>query len=315
MYPEISPIRELRHALSQLRLADLAVGRDGRNRTLLSAFAAKTGRNAPSNSRFIFGPSVWLRGLIKPEPGRAIAYVDWSQQEFGIAAALSGDETMMAAYTSEDPYLTVGKQAGVIPADGTKKTHKRERDTFKQVVLATQYGMGSTGLAEKLGVSPAHARELLDRHRAAYPRFWAWSDSAVNHGMMHGYLYTTFGWRVHLGEEDNPRSLRNFPVQANGAEMLRLACCFATERGISVLAPVHDALLVEAPIETINETVAATQLAMADASAVILDGFRLRSDDKVVCFPDRYMDEDRGLAMWNRVAGLRGWQPVARRGE
>jgi hypothetical protein len=68
--------------------ADLAVGHDGRNRCLLSAFRSLTGRNQPSNARFIFGPSCWLRGLIRPEPGRAIAYVDWSQQEFGVAAAL-----------------------------------------------------------------------------------------------------------------------------------------------------------------------------------------------------------------------------------
>ena len=62
--PLVSPIRELRSSLSEMRLADLAVGRDGRNRTLLSPFRARSGRNQPSNSKFIFGPSVWLRGLI-----------------------------------------------------------------------------------------------------------------------------------------------------------------------------------------------------------------------------------------------------------
>jgi hypothetical protein len=69
--PRISPLRELRSSLAQLRLAKLAVGSDGRNRTLLSAFGAKTSRNLPSNAKYIFGPSVWLRGLIKPEPGSA----------------------------------------------------------------------------------------------------------------------------------------------------------------------------------------------------------------------------------------------------
>src|SRR5204862_460763 len=56
-FPQVAPMRELRHALSQLRLNDLAVGPDGNNRCLLSAFSAKTSRNAPSNSKFIFGPS------------------------------------------------------------------------------------------------------------------------------------------------------------------------------------------------------------------------------------------------------------------
>lgn len=71
-YPTVAPIRELRMSLSKMRLADLAVGRDGRNRCLLSPFRARTGRNQPSNSAFIFGPAVWQRGLIRPTPG-----VDW----------------------------------------------------------------------------------------------------------------------------------------------------------------------------------------------------------------------------------------------
>ena len=93
-YPIVNPMRELRASLSQLRLEQLAVGQDGRNRVMLSAFRAKTGRNAPSTTGFIFGPAVWLRHLIRPEPGYGVAYVDYEQQEFGIAAALSGDTAM-----------------------------------------------------------------------------------------------------------------------------------------------------------------------------------------------------------------------------
>ena len=77
IYPRVAPLRELRNSLADLRLNDLAVGRDGRNRTILSAFRSRTGRNQPSNTRFIFGPSVWLRGLIKPPAGHAVAYLDW----------------------------------------------------------------------------------------------------------------------------------------------------------------------------------------------------------------------------------------------
>ncbi|HEY2416168.1 MAG TPA: hypothetical protein VGI40_28255, partial [Pirellulaceae bacterium] len=116
-YPAVAPLRELRHALGEMRLfEDLAVGTDGRNRCLLSAFRSLTGRNQPSNAKFIFGPSCWLRALIRPEAGRATAYVDWSQQEFGIAAALSDDAAMQQAYLSGDPYLSFAKQAGAVPA-------------------------------------------------------------------------------------------------------------------------------------------------------------------------------------------------------
>ena len=68
-YPAISPLRELRSSLSDLRLNDLAVGHDGRNRAMLSAFRARTGRNQPSNSKFIFGPSVWISRLNQTAAG------------------------------------------------------------------------------------------------------------------------------------------------------------------------------------------------------------------------------------------------------
>jgi hypothetical protein len=58
-YSEVAPLRELRVSLSQMRLSELAVGSDGRNRCLLSAFRARTGRNQPSNTRFIFGTAVF----------------------------------------------------------------------------------------------------------------------------------------------------------------------------------------------------------------------------------------------------------------
>src|SRR5262249_46047012 len=302
-HPQVAPLRELRHALGQLRLEDLAVGPDGRNRVLLSAFAARTGRHQPRNSPDGVGPSPWVRGLIQPGPGRALAYVDWSQQEFGIAAALSGDPAMMAAYRSGDPYLAFARQAGAVPPDATKKSHAAVRNQFKQCVLAVQYRQGANGLALRLGVSAAEARELMDLHRRTYPVYWKWSDSAEAHAMLLGRLHTTLGWQVHAGPDANPRSLRNFPMQANGAEMLRLACIDLTEGGVLVCAPVHDALLVEGPADGIEEVVSRTQASMRRASEVILSGFSLQSDAKVVAYPARYMDE-AGQGMWDTVLGL-----------
>lgn len=299
-YRRVAPLRELRVALSQMRLADLAVGRDGRNRCLLSPFRAITGRNQPSTTKFIFGPSVWLRSLIRPEPGFGLAYLDWSQQEFGIAAALSDDPLMRAAYESGDPYLAFAKQARAIPPEGTKASHSAVRDQFKACALAVQYGMGADSLSQRIGRSTAEAHRLLQVHHQTYRQFWRWSDAAVDYANLYATLHTTFGWRVHAGPRTNSRSLRNFPMQANGAEMLRLACCLATERGVEVCAPVHDAILIEAPLDDLDAAVATAQAAMSDASAVVLGGFRLRSDAKVIRYPDRY-DDERGQAMWRTV--------------
>jgi hypothetical protein len=303
-YPAaISPIREIREILSKLKMQSLTVGQDGRNRYLLSAFSSRTSRNQPSATKCIFGPSTWLRCLIKPEPGRALAYVDWSQQELAIAARLSGDPAMQEAYTSGDFYLTFAKMAGAAPPDATKETHAAVRDAFKVVSLGVLYGLSAPGLARRLNIAPCDARRLLQQHREVFHVFWQWSDAIEAQGMLVGVLSTVFGWTLHVGPESNPRTLRNFPAQANAAEMMRIACSLAIERSIQVDAVVHDALLVEGSLETIDAVVSETQAAMREASALVLPGFPLRSDVKIVRYPDRYTDV-RGVQMWETIQGL-----------
>jgi DNA polymerase I len=302
-YPLVSPYRELRSSLSDLRLNDLAVGSDGRNRTILSAFRARTGRNQPSNSKFIFGPSVWLRGLVQPPPGHGVAYIDYKTQEFAIAAALSGDTNMQAAYRTGNPYLAFGKKIGAVPDDANKNTHPSEHALFKAVVLGIGYGMEADTLARRIGRSTIVARDLMRGYREAFPRSWCWSDAAVDQAMITGSLHTVFGWHVHVGESVNPRSLRNFPMQANAAEMLRLACCFITEAGIEVCAPVHDAILICAPLDRLDADVEKTRALMTEASRIVLDGFEVGTDADVIKYPDRVRDP-RGAVMWDRVSHL-----------
>src|SRR5262249_50415110 len=157
-----------------------------------------------------------------------------------------------------------------------------EREQFKTVALGVLYGLSAEGLARKLNIPPCRGRELLRLHQETFRTFWQWSDRVEREAMLTGRLRTVFGWAVHVGPDANPRSLRNFPMQANGAEMMRLACCLATERGIMVCAPVHDALLVEGPADGIEGVVSATQVVMRVASELVLPGFPLRTDTKVV---------------------------------
>ena len=92
-------------------------------------------------------------------------------------------------------------------------------------------------------------------------------------------------------------------MQANGAEMLRLACIMGTEEGIEICAPVHDALLICAPLEDLDARIARMREIMAEASSIILNGFVLNTDVDVVRYPDRYMDP-RGEVMWAKVTEL-----------
>jgi DNA polymerase I len=325
IYPVIAPLRELRYTLSQLKLWRLTVGSDGRNRCLLSPFSSRSSRNQPSSAKFIFGPSVWLRNLIEPPPGHGLAYLDYEQQEFAVAAALSRDPNMLAAYESGDCYLAFAKQAGVVPVDGTKLSHPVERELFKLCVLAVQYGMEARSLAVRIGRPEFEARRLLQHHREIYRRFWQWISNLVDHAVLSGYQQTVFGWTNWIpatgralvkkrdgdsrgnglrdGESFNPRSLRNFPMQATSAEILRLAICLGVERGVEVCAPVHDAVLICAPLDRLEADVERMLQCMAEASRVVLNGFEIRTEAKPVRSPDHYSDP-RGERMWQEILSL-----------
>jgi hypothetical protein len=112
-----------------------------------------------------------------------------------------------------------------------------------------------------------------------------------------GNLTSVFGWRIAVGAVANPRMLRNFPLQSNGAEMLRLACCLATESGIQTCMALHDTLQIDAPLGELDDSVRRTQEHMAELSRIVLDGLELRSEAKVVRAPERWRDA-RGGAVW-----------------
>ncbi len=303
IHSELNALRELRHALSQTRLNDLTVGADGRNRVMISPFGARTSRNTPSNSKFILGPSVWLRGLIKPPPGSAVGYIDWVAQEIGIAAARSNDSAMKSAYESGDPYLWFAKAAKAVPEDATPQTHKLERALHKQCMLGVNYGMEERSLSLRINQHVLVARSMLLRHREIFWRFWEWSDNQVRRAMLTGITSTIFGWRYHVTTDHNVRSIRNFSMQATGAEILRLAICLGVENGIEICGPAHDAVFILAPLEQLGKDIARMRDFMEEASRIVLGGFKLRTEFTAVRYPKRHMDP-RGREFWDIVMSL-----------
>ena len=304
-YPKVQPLHELRKTLSEFKLNKLAVGKDGRNRTLLSPFAAKTGRNQPSTAKFIFGPAKWVRGLIKPEIGMSLAYCDWSSQEIAIAAALSGDELLWKAYESGDPYIAFAIQAGLAPSDATKETYKDIRNRCKSVVLGTNYGMSAYGVAQAAKIHVLEAKSLLQKHHETYKKFWSWDDNNKNIGLLGLKLETCFGWPIQVESGHvKANTFLNWPMQAHGAEMIRIASVLAVERGLKLCAPIHDALLIESSNDQIDTDVTKLKECMSEASEGVLGTGKIcRVDAEIVKYPDRYMDE-QGQEMWDKIMML-----------
>ena len=96
-------------------------------------------------------------------------------------------------------------------------------------------------------------------------------------------------------------AIRNFPLQAHGSEMIRLACALAQERGLMVNLTVHDALLIETDIDTVDEAAQTCIEAMENASEMILGNFRLRANvDRICRYPEPY-NPGTGEQLWQKI--------------
>jgi hypothetical protein len=300
-YPYLEPLRQTRKFLTTLRHFNLPIGSDGRCRVHPWPWWTATGRSQPKGGGFIFSLPAWARFLIKPGVGQALAYVDLVGAEFGIAGALSGDRAMLDAYRSrEDVYLRLAKVAGAVPPDATKKSHPDERKLYKVGMLGAQYGQTAAGLSRNAGI-PLWVAEKVHRDlRRAYQRYWRWSEDAILRVEVSGRISTPLGWSMPVDKETPSTTLSNFPMQAGCAEIMRLAASFMVDEGLALCATVHDAVLIEAPIGQIDADAETAKRCWARASEIVLGGFALDADAKVVRYPDVYHDED-GEEMWNRL--------------
>lgn len=312
VHPELQPIKELRSLISKLNIKNLVVGSDGRSRAMISPFSTKTGRNAPKGEksratdlrpRFMFGLPACLRSLMKPEKGTVLAYIDYSQQEFFIAAVLSKDAAMRFAYDSGDPYLAFAKLAGAAPENATKHTHKEVRKLFKSCVLGVQYGLGADSLAINIGKPLPYAKELLEHHKRVFKDYWQWGKIYWHTACLEKSVQTCFGWRMKVFGVTNKEMLtvRNFPIQATGAEILRVACILLVENNIKIIAPVHDAIMIECKEETADFEINFAKTLMENASEIVLgSGNRLKTDVDLICYPNRFIDE-KGAETWGEI--------------
>lgn len=226
------------------------IGSDGRLRCFFNPYGTQTSRNAPPAKNFILAMSAWLRSCIQPPEGYAITAVDYSSEEFIIAACEAQDRNMETAYDSGDVYIGFAKLAGAVPTTATKKSHPVIRDEFKAVVLGMQFSLGIKKLHRKLtrdtGVDKGedHARDLARLHRDTFSNYWDYNNSNVESYTEGNPLRTRDGWFLFC-DNPNPRSAGNFPIQGAGGAILRRAVKYAQNAGLMVISPLHDALYIQ----------------------------------------------------------------------
>ena len=151
-----------------------------------------------------------------------------------------------------------------------------------------------------LGISVAEARELQAIVPRIYPVFDAWIKRVLNKARMGKTIYAALGWPIEIkGFDDRRGTYLNFPMQANGAEIMRLATIYIIDGELELCAIIHDAFMILSPANRVDDDMSMLSECMRRASRVVLREFELRLDPKVILHPHRYETDERSRQQWD----------------
>ena len=236
---------------------------DGRVHTSFHQAVTSTGRLSSSDPNLQNIP-------IRTEEGRRIrkAFVapngwsvmaaDYSQIELRIMAHLSGDQSLVDAFSRGDDIhrATAAEVFDLEPMFVTDEQRRRA----KAINFGLIYGMSAFGLARQLGIERAEAAAYIDRYFERYPGVRHYMDSTRAMAHEKGYVETVFGRRLTLPDirarqvpirQAAERAAINAPMQGTAADiikraMLRVQKALATTNlGCNLLLQVHDELVFE----------------------------------------------------------------------
>ncbi len=249
-------------------LPSLVNPRTGRLHTSFNQTVAATGRLSSSDPNLQNIP-------IRTEIGRAIrkAFVpagadsvllsaDYSQIELRVMAHISGDEGLSAAFRNgEDIHTTTAAKVFGVPAQDVTREMRRKA---KEVNFGIMYGIGAFGLANRLEISQAEARDIIARYFDRFPRVKQYIQDTIETARKSGYVTTLLGRRRFLPDvgsrnqavrSNAERQAINMPIQGTAADMIKLAMIrihrVIRERRLMsrMLLQVHDELVFEVPQE------------------------------------------------------------------
>ncbi len=257
----ILSVTRTRKTVQDLEVLERSVDSDGRLRPDWKE--AATGRWYTGNPP-IQTLSAAVREYLVPDEGNGFVTIDWHQHELRLLAKITGDPDLKAIFESDvDPHIAVYEKVTGNKTSDVPATRKRERDVGKMLNYALIYGLGPIGLAERLGIPEDRAIELIDRHFAEFPVMAKWIKSTRAQAKKDGYIETLEGRKIPIDIDDDgymdaraERQAVNYTAQGSSADHLvdLLNRIYGEdENDIHVLATIHDALLLELPMDRSQE--------------------------------------------------------------
>jgi len=269
-YPLPAKILEHR-GLSKLKgtytdkLGQLANPRTGRVHTHYAQAVAVTGRLSSNDPNLQNIPirtpeGRRVREAFVAPAGSVIASADYSQIELRIMAHISGDASLLRAFTEgiDVHRATAAEVFGSTPDEVSSE----QRRYAKVINFGLIYGMSSFGLAKNLGIETKAAASYIERYFARYPDVKAYMDETKALAKEQGYVETVFGRRLYLPEINSPNGPRrggaeraaiNAPMQGTAADLIKLSMVKVQnvldeeKRGTRMIMQVHDELVFEVP--------------------------------------------------------------------
>jgi hypothetical protein len=318
-HDELKPFAQLRDQIADLRLGAFVntIGADGFSRCPIMPWWTRTGRTQPQGRdlAFLLSLPAWTHGIIRPPEGYGPACLDWVAQEFGLSAAYSRDPNMTADFQSGDPHMGLAIRNGLAPVGATKTSHRDVRDMIKPVSLGIPYRISKYGIARQTGKSIRWAQEVLTSTRLSYKVLFDWQESVVLQALHDRKIVSPLGFPMAVHENTPKRTLINYLCQAGGADAMRLAAVAGIAAGVLIVAPVHDAFWIMAPLDELEDAIATMSRIMVRAGAVVSGGLEIPVEvsAKVLwpnCLGDvrRYdpvtRKGDKGQALWLEIQGI-----------
>lgn len=207
-----------------------------------------------------------IRKAFVPEEGEIFMSVDYSQIELRIMAHLSSDENMIEAFNNGyDVHAATASKIFKVPIEEVTPDMRRKAKTANFGII---YGISTFGLADRLNIPRAEAKELIDGYFATYPAVKKYMDETIQKAKEKGYVETIYGRKRFLPDINSQNSVVrgyaernaiNAPIQGSAADIIKLAMIHIQQRidheklKTKMTMQVHDELNFSVPEDELEK--------------------------------------------------------------
>jgi len=263
------------------------IASDGRIHCQLNQTVAATGRLSSSEPNLQNIPirtdlGRRIRKAFVAEKGHKIISADYSQLELRLLAHITQDAVMLEAFQNNEDIHA--RTARLVFGAKTDEELKEARRFAKIVNFAIAYAIEPWGLSQRVGISRAEAKKVIEDYYNTYKGVRRYMDEVPVMAREHGYVRSLYGRiRPLPGISDRNANIRkaaereaiNMPIQGTASDIVKIAMLHVEDqlkrKGLSarLLMQVHDELLVECPEKEVEEVAALLKREME--TAVSLD--------------------------------------------